>query len=198
MSNPFKIKNLEEFTIVDCETYLASYPYGEHYSEVNKRLRDLKRGKIKLPEVVEKQEVKPSFGEMCNQKSEQKPKSRTDKEIQPESGNKRRKSKKRKRKPQDETIATFEDSYNQPSPSYSYSQTHVKPNVQSDSDDVVGNILYWIGIIIAAIVIGYIIICIYNAIIPDETAKFIDKYQYIIYVACLALVKWIDEKRKQW
>ena len=44
MSNPFKIKKLEEFTIKDCESYLASYPYGEHHVEVKKRLSECHKG----------------------------------------------------------------------------------------------------------------------------------------------------------
>lgn len=59
MSNPFKIKKLEEFTIKDCESYLASYPYGEHHVEVKKRLSSLKSGKIKAPEAVVEKKAKP-------------------------------------------------------------------------------------------------------------------------------------------
>lgn len=61
MSNPFKIKKLEEFTIKDCESYLASYPYGEHYVEVKKRLSSLKSGRIKAPEPVVEKNAKPVF-----------------------------------------------------------------------------------------------------------------------------------------
>ena len=59
MSNPFKIKKLEEFTIKDCESYLASYPYGEHHIEVKERLSDLIDGRIKCPEPVVVQNAKP-------------------------------------------------------------------------------------------------------------------------------------------
>lgn len=61
MSNPFKIKKLEEFTIKDCESYLASYPYGEHYVEVKKRLSSLKSGRIKAPEPIIEKKTKPVF-----------------------------------------------------------------------------------------------------------------------------------------
>ena len=27
--NPFKHKQIEEFTIADCELYISKYPYGE-------------------------------------------------------------------------------------------------------------------------------------------------------------------------
>lgn len=46
--NPFKIKQLDEFTIPDCKAYLDRYPYGEHYVEVAKRLKEIKSGKIKI------------------------------------------------------------------------------------------------------------------------------------------------------
>lgn len=34
--NPFKHKQLEEFTIEDCESYINRYPYGEHTVEVKR------------------------------------------------------------------------------------------------------------------------------------------------------------------
>ena len=40
--NPYKIKTIEEFTIDDCETYIRRYPYGEHITEVRKRLKQLR------------------------------------------------------------------------------------------------------------------------------------------------------------
>ena len=42
--NPFKIKVLKDFTIVDCEVYLNRYPYGEHSVEVKKTKKELMRG----------------------------------------------------------------------------------------------------------------------------------------------------------
>lgn len=39
--NPFKYKQIEEFTIADCELYISKYPYGEHLVEVKRHLRDL-------------------------------------------------------------------------------------------------------------------------------------------------------------
>lgn len=59
MSNPFKIKKLEEFTIKDCESYLASYPYGEHHVEVKKRLSSLKSGRINAPEADVEKKARP-------------------------------------------------------------------------------------------------------------------------------------------
>lgn len=43
--NPFKLKQLEEFTIADCETYISKYPSGEHILEVKRLLRELKKQK---------------------------------------------------------------------------------------------------------------------------------------------------------
>lgn len=42
--NPFKQKQLDEFTITDCEQYIAHYPYGEHIIEVKRHLKQLKAG----------------------------------------------------------------------------------------------------------------------------------------------------------
>ncbi|MCQ2053145.1 MAG: hypothetical protein MJZ03_04340 [archaeon] len=55
MRNPFKEKELKDFTIEDCETYLNNYEYGEHESEVKNRLRDLKDGTIKPPKEIEEE-----------------------------------------------------------------------------------------------------------------------------------------------
>ena len=45
--NPFKQKQLDEFTIADCEQYIAHYPYGEHIVEVKRQLKQLKEGRNK-------------------------------------------------------------------------------------------------------------------------------------------------------
>ncbi len=41
--NPFKQKQLDEFTVTDCEQYIAHYPYGEHILDVKKLLKQLKK-----------------------------------------------------------------------------------------------------------------------------------------------------------
>lgn len=41
--NPFSHKQLEEFSIADCELYISKYPYGEHVFKVKDRLRNLKK-----------------------------------------------------------------------------------------------------------------------------------------------------------
>ena len=38
--NPFKHKQIEEFTIADCELYISKYPYGEHLKELAKAQQD--------------------------------------------------------------------------------------------------------------------------------------------------------------
>lgn len=50
--NPFKHKQLEEFTIEDCELYIEKYPYGEHSLEVKRLLRELKKQKAEQPKVA--------------------------------------------------------------------------------------------------------------------------------------------------
>lgn len=50
--NPFKHKQLEEFTIKDCELYISRYPYGEHTIEVKQLLKELKKQKAEQPIVA--------------------------------------------------------------------------------------------------------------------------------------------------
>lgn len=44
--NPFTHKQLEEFTIEDCESYINRYPYGEHTVEVKHFLKELKKRNV--------------------------------------------------------------------------------------------------------------------------------------------------------
>ena len=44
--SPFKHKQLEEFTIEDCESYINRYPYGEHTVEVKHFLKELKKRNV--------------------------------------------------------------------------------------------------------------------------------------------------------
>lgn len=68
--NPFKQKQLDEFTITDCEQYIAHYPYGEHIIEVKRHLKQLKAGGKKNRVAV----LNESIGDTPPQRSE--PKSR--------------------------------------------------------------------------------------------------------------------------
>lgn len=56
--NPFKFKQLDEFTIEDCELYISRYPYGEHAIEVKRLLKELKKQKAEQP-IVANKKVKP-------------------------------------------------------------------------------------------------------------------------------------------
>lgn len=56
--NPFKFKQLDEFTIEDCELYISRYPYGEHTIEVKRLLKELKKQKAEQP-IVANKKVKP-------------------------------------------------------------------------------------------------------------------------------------------
>lgn len=47
--NPFKHKQLKEFTITDCELYISKYPYGEHLVEVKRHLRNLTKAQQDNP-----------------------------------------------------------------------------------------------------------------------------------------------------
>lgn len=50
--NPFKHKQLEEFTIADCELYISRYPYGEYVFVVKRLLRELKKKMAEQPSVT--------------------------------------------------------------------------------------------------------------------------------------------------
>lgn len=57
--NPFKHKQIEEFTIADCELYISKYPYGEHLVEVKRHLKDLAKAQQDKPkEGTKKTETK--------------------------------------------------------------------------------------------------------------------------------------------
>lgn len=52
--NPFKFKQLDDFTIEDCELYISRYPYGEHTIEVKRLLKELKKQKAEQPILANK------------------------------------------------------------------------------------------------------------------------------------------------
>lgn len=57
--NPFKHKQIEEFTIADCDLYISKYPYGEHLIEVKRYLKELaKAQQTKSKEDTNKTETK--------------------------------------------------------------------------------------------------------------------------------------------
>lgn len=72
--NPFKHKQIEEFTVADCELYISKYPYGEHLIEVKRHLKKL----------AEAQQDKPKDG---TNKSETKKIRKPQSESKRDSGN---------------------------------------------------------------------------------------------------------------
>lgn len=67
--NPFKHKQLEEFTIADCELYISKYPYGEHIIEVKKHLRNLAKAQQDKPK---EGEITTETKKVCSPQSESK------------------------------------------------------------------------------------------------------------------------------
>lgn len=53
--NPFKHKQIEEFTIADCELYISKYPYGEHLLDVKRHLKTLAKAQQNKPNDNNKQ-----------------------------------------------------------------------------------------------------------------------------------------------
>lgn len=64
--NPFKQKQLDEFTIEDCENYIEHYPYGEHINEVKNRLRTLKKNRA----AVSQNNVVEDYSNSCSERGE--------------------------------------------------------------------------------------------------------------------------------
>ena len=88
--NPFKHKQLEEFTIEDCESYINRYPYGEHTIEVKQLLKELKKHKAEQPVVANKKgnpqsekprETKSKTEKSSNRDLKQTNKSKTSKDV---------------------------------------------------------------------------------------------------------------------
>lgn len=164
MSNPFKIKKIDAFTIKDCESYLAQYPYGEHYIEVKKRLGGLKTGKIKFPEEIEDKQ-KNKKPQSTRSKSQGKP-------IKLSTNNDTQQVKKDQPTLQNKKIETHSDS----------------------GEGIGDTILSWIFIIVIVIVAGTIIIYALDTLLPKEAVAFIGKYKYIIYGIGMLIAKGINEK----
>ena len=204
MSNPFKTKQLEDFTIRDCEDYLKSYPYGEHFVDVQKRLRGLKSGKIapKCNPFATKQLSEFNIND-CQSYLRDFPNGEHSVEVQRKLEELRNgiakistnlsKGKVKKNIPKisiekknakDETSSTNTEVHNA-----------VSSKVESESNNTIDTILSWIGLIVVVVIVGTIIIFVLDAILPEGAAKFINKYKYLIYPAGLALARWIDEKK---
>lgn len=75
--NPFKQKQLDEFTITDCEQYIAHYPYGEHIIEVKRHLKQLKTGEKKEKVVVSNEFIGDTLPKRSKPKSRKKKSARS-------------------------------------------------------------------------------------------------------------------------
>lgn len=65
--NPFKHKQIEEFTIADCELYISKYPYGEHLIEVKRHLKELAKAQQAKPKEGTKKTENKKIGTKKNE-----------------------------------------------------------------------------------------------------------------------------------
>lgn len=168
--NPFKTKTLDDFTIADCEAYLNRYPYGEHSTEVKNRIKGLAKGVIK---VAQKDSI--SHKPVKETHSDNIP---TDK-VKPSS----------KKKNNHRKVNVSHNGESTSNISYQSSQN----TVCKEEKSIVDTILWWVGAIVIVLLVGTVVIYIIDAIVPEDIAKFIQKYKYGIYALCLAISKWFDK-----
>ena len=169
--NPFKIKTLDDFTIADCEAYLNRYPYGEHSIDVKNRMKGLAKGVIKVAQKEPKSNK--YFKEALTDNIP------TDKDKPSP------KKKNNHRKANVSHNGEFTSDI-----SYQSSQN----TLCKEEKSMVYTILWWVGVIVIVIIAGTAIICILDAIVPEDIAKFIQKYKYGIYALCLAIGKCFDKR----
>lgn len=169
--NPFKIKTLDDFTIADCEAYLNRYPYGEHSIEVKNRMKELTKGVIKVDKNQPKSK-KPTKETLTYNVLTDKVKNSP-----------RKKNNHRKVNVSHNSERTDKISY-LPSQNSAY----------KEEKSIVDTILWWVGAIVIVLLVGTVVIYIIDAIVPEDIAKFIQKYKYGIYALCLAISKWLDKK----
>ena len=168
--NPFKTKTLDDFTIADCEAYLNRYPYGEHSIEVKNRMKGLANSVIKVDknEPESNKRVKEALTDNVP----------TDKvKTSPKKKNNHRK----------ENVSHSGERTDK----ISY-QTSQK-SICKEEKSIVDTILWWVGAIVIVLLVGTVVIYIIDAIVPENIAKFIQKYKYGIYALCLAISKWFDK-----
>lgn len=161
--NPFKIKQLEEFTESDCLVYLDRYPYGEHYVEVTKRLKDIRSGKIK----IEKSQPKKTTSLSQEKKKIDLYSDVNDSRILENEEN--------------DDIEDVSDNYNVNDVSHSSSIT------KNDNDSVLDKICSIIGVIIAGAIIIVIVLAIVDAFMSDDLSSFLQKHKGPIYAALRSL-----------
>ena len=168
--NPFKIKTLDDFTIADCEAYLNRYPYGEHSIEVKNRMKGLAKGVIK----VDKNEPK---------------------------SNKPVKEALTDNVPTDKVKTSSKKKNNHRKVNISHSSERTdkisclpsQKSICKEEKSIVDTILWWVGAIVIVLLVGTVVIYIIDAIVPEDIAKFIQKYKYGIYALCLVISKWFDK-----
>lgn len=161
--NPFKIKQLEEFTESDCNAYLDRYPYGEHYVEVSKRLKDIRSGKIKTDSLEEEDSVLTSH----------KKRKENSKAYVVES-----KVNESKDTDDNEDNSESDDINND---SYSSIDTN------HDNDSMLDKLFSIIGVIVAGAIFIVIILCVVDAFMSDDLAGFLQKHKGPIYAALRSL-----------
>ena len=207
--NPFKHKQLDEFTITDCEQYIAHYPYGERIVDVKRKLKQLKeRGKKKRvvetkgfmgdtpPKRYEHQaRKKKPAGPRINETQRVPINSYT---VTPFRSNdsgkvinmgdtppKRYEHQARKKKPAQPRI-----NETQRVPTNSYTVTSSRSN---DSEKVAKNILMWVLIIVGVIIAGTILLIIIEAMFPGMKLNS-GILKYAIYPVLLGVGKWIKDQ----
>ena len=163
--NPFKIKTLDDFTYRDCEEYLNRYPYGEHSLEVKKRIKVLKSG----------------LAEVINQTTKFHNSHHKD-HIKTGIAKKR-----------DNTNRITKISENNIDVDNNLQDLHNKKKTAGKS--TVDAILWWIGAIVVVLIVGTVDICVIDAILPKDTAKYIYKFRYGIYALFLAISKCFDRDK---
>lgn len=168
--NPFKIKTLDDFTIADCEAYLNRYPYGEHSIEVKNRMKGLTKGVIKVDK---------------NQPKGKKPTKETLTDNIP--ADKVKNSPKKKNNHRKVNVSHSSERTDKISCQPS------QKSICKEEKSIVDTILWWVGAIVIVLLVGTVVIYIIDAIVPEDIAKFIQKYKYGIYALCLAISKWFDK-----
>lgn len=155
--NPFKIKQLNEFTESDCLAYLDRYPYGEHYVDVTQRLKDIRSGKIKIDKSPTKKTTSSSQDKKKVDLHSNVNDSRAlDNEEKDDYGN-------------------SSDGYDINEVSYSSS------NTKNDNDSVWDKIYSIIAFIIAAVIIIVIVLAVFDAFMSDDLSSFLQKHKGPIY-----------------
>jgi len=165
--NPFKIKSLDNFSIEDCNEYLQNHPFGEHSNEVKKRLKKLKKDAEKV--TVGKENPHKHNG--YNSASIKEKSASDSSHIEQQNS--------KTQKVGENNHANRQDS----SKSYPI-----------ENRSVVDKILWWIGVIVIVLIVGTIIIYLFDIILPKldiilpGIAQFLQQHRWIIYPICFYII----------